>query len=237
MQAVHAEIQARKLIAQRGRGELGVAEHHHALVALADHQLCQIPQLVAVGCQQLILGDLGHTFQLGLHGHLGGIVLIQPADVHHFAADGGAEHGKAFAVFHQVNDMPHILVKAHVQHFVGFVQHHGFHGAHINGAALVMVHQAARRGHNDLAALLQLFGLPLHICAAIQARNAHLGHKLAQILQLGCDLLCQLTGGGQDHCLRHLFFFLDALDHRNAEGTGFARARGGLGDHIVACHH
>ena len=100
-----------------------------------------------------------------------------------------------------------------------------------------MVHQAARRGHHDLAALFQPVDLPLHIGPAVHAGNAHRRHKVGQILQVPGNLLGQLPSGGQNHRLRAGKFLVQAFDHRNAEGTGFARARGGLGDHVPPGHH
>lgn len=48
--------------------------------------------------------------------------------------------------------MPHILIKAHVQHLIGLVQHHLGHMGQIDAVVLIVVHQAARGGHHDLAA-------------------------------------------------------------------------------------
>ena len=79
MQAVHREAQASQLVRQGGGVELGVTEHHHPLVALADDDLGQVRQLVAAGGLQHVLGDLGLALLLGLHGDLLGVVLVQPA--------------------------------------------------------------------------------------------------------------------------------------------------------------
>ena len=57
----------------------------------------------------------------------------------------------------------------------------------------VMVHQAARGGHHDLAARLQLALLLVQSGAAVDADNFDVGQKLRQILQILRDLLCQLT--------------------------------------------
>ena len=100
-----------------------------------------------------------------------------------------------------------------------------------------MVHQAAGRCHHDLAAFCQLTGLLVHICAAINADDLHLGHKVHQLCKLCGDLLGQLSGGCQDHSLRHLAVRVDLLHHRDAECAGLTGAGGRLGDHIPPCHH
>ena len=51
---------------------------------------------------------------------------------------------------HQVQDAGHVLDKAHIQHPVGLVQHHGLHLIQAHGAPLHMVHQPSRSGHHDL---------------------------------------------------------------------------------------
>ena len=237
MEAVHREAQTGQLVGQGGGIELGIAEHHDPLVALANDDLGQVGQLVAAGSLQHVLGDLGLALLPGLNGDLLGVVLIQPADVHDLAADGGGEHGQAFAGLHQLNDMPHILIKAHVQHLIGLVQHHLGHMGQIDAVVLIVVHQAARGGHHDLAALGQTPGLLFHVGTAVHAGHLHLRHKVGQLGQLLGDLLGKLPGGGHDHSLRVLLFRVDMLRHRDTEGTGLAGAGGGLGDHIPACQH
>ena len=154
-----------------------------------------------------------------------------------FPADGGREHGQRLPVLHQVDDVPHILVKAHVQHLVGLVQDNLGHMAQIDAAVLVMVHQAARRGHHDLAALCQAAGLLVHVGAAIDAGHLHFGHEIGQVLHIPCNLLGQLPGGGQNHSLGNLLLRVNMLCHRDAEGAGLAGAGGGFGNHIPAFHH
>ena len=206
VQAVHREAQPCQLVSQSGSVELGIAEHHHTLVVLTNDDLCKVGKLVAAGGLQHILDDLGLAFFLGLDGDLLGVVLVQPADVHYLAADGGREHGEGLAGLHHFNDMPHILIEAHVQHFVGLVQHDLGHMGDINGMVLVVVHQTARRCHHDLAALGKALCLLFHVGTAVHAGHLHFGHEIGQLFQLLRDLLGQLPGGGHDHGLRVLVF-------------------------------
>ena len=237
MQTVRHKVQPHQLVGQGGGGEFCIAEHNGPLVAPADEQLRQVGQLVAAGGAQHVLGDPGLAVQHRLHRDLGRVFLIQPADVHHLAADGGAEHRKALAGLHRVNDLAHILVKAHVQHFVRLVQHDVLHRAHVDGAVLHVVHQAARGGHHDLAAPLELVDLLLHVGAAVHAGNAHLGQKVAQVLQVLGDLLRQFPGGRQDHRLGRLAAAVHPLNDGDAESAGLAGAGGRLGDHVLPRQH
>ena len=64
--------------------------------------------------------------------------------------------------FISVDDVLDVLVKAHVQHLVGLVQHDGLDVGDIDGVVAVVVHQAARRGNDDLAAGFELALLLVH---------------------------------------------------------------------------
>ena len=59
----------------------------------------------------------------------------------------------------------------------------------------VVVHQAARRGNDDLAAGFELALLLVHARAAIDADDFDVRQKLRQILQILGDLLGQLPRG------------------------------------------
>ena len=134
--------------------------------------------------------------------------------------------------------MPHILVKAHVQHFVGFVQHNGRHLRKIQRMVAVVVHQAAGGGNHDLAAGFQLFLLLFQPGTAVHAHHADLRQELRQVSQILCNLLCQLTRGAEHNGLgRTCRETSGLLQNGNAERNGFAGAGGGLGNHIMPGQH
>ena len=114
VQAVHVEVQPGKLVGQHPRVVLGVAEDHDPLVALVNDDLRGVGQLVTARGQQLVLGNFRAGILDGLDADLGGVVLVEPADVQHLAADGRREHRQALAMLHQVDDVLDVLVKAHV---------------------------------------------------------------------------------------------------------------------------
>ena len=133
--------------------------------------------------------------------------------------------------------MPHVLIKAHIQHLIGLIQHHLRHMVEVNAVVLVVIHKAARSRHDDLAALGEALGLLFHICAAVDADHLHFRHEIGQPGQLLGDLLRQLTGRGQNDGLRGLEGGVDVLRHRDAEGAGLAGAGGGLGDDVAPGQH
>ncbi len=57
--------------------------------------------------------------------------------------------------------------KAHVEHFVGFVEHYVFHGVEAGHAALHEVYQSARGGHDHLGAFAQGTYLALYARTAV----------------------------------------------------------------------
>ena len=153
MQAVHVKIQPRQLVREHGGSVFRVAEHHHAGIALFDDELGQVRQLVAPRGENHVLVYFGRAFQHGLHRDFLRVTLVQPADIHNLAADGGAEHGEALFGLDGVQNFPHILIEAHVQHLVSLIQHDVFHMRDVDAPAVHMVLQAAGRCHHNLRTL------------------------------------------------------------------------------------
>ena len=137
---------------------------------------------------------------------------------------------------HFVQDTGDILDKAHVQHPIRLVQHHGLHLVQAHGAPLHVVHQPPGGGHHNLGLALELGELLLNGLAAVQAHRPHALPEGAQIPQLVPDLYGQLPGGGQDQSLDIAGCRVNMLHHRNAEGEGLAGAGGGLGHHVLPVH-
>jgi len=97
-----------------------------------------------------------------------------------------------------------------------------------------MIQHAARCSHDDLGALLQAFDLLRHGCAAVDRHHAHAG-VLSERLELSGHLQRQLTGGTEDESLDGLDLAPhDAIDERQAERCGLARAGARLDDQILA---
>ncbi len=215
---------------------LAVGEHDHPFPTVVIDQVEQ--QLVLVGTGNGIDVLLDHVagdvdrFDLD-DGRVGGPLLGQ---VHHILGKGRGEQQRlAFGLWRCLtNDLTYLRDKTHVQHAVGFVEHHHFDHVQMHFAALVEVQQAARCGHQDVAMPgFQLLELLVEVHAAHERHDVEVG----VLGQVGCvlgNLHHQFTGRGDDQRTRfaHVTLFgrwgLGQLaDDRYQERSGFARA--GLG--------
>ena len=108
---------------------------------------------------------------------------------------GGKEQGLALFGQH-LHDGADVVDKAHVEHAVGFVEHHDFHFIQSDIFLLHVIQQAAHGGHHDFAAGAQVGSLFVHIYAAKQH-----GVAQRQVFDVGggvlVDLVGQLAGGGE----------------------------------------
>ena len=225
-----------KIVAQALAHMLGVAENDHPLIALAPNQP-QAGFFLGKGRDsQAVLVDVGPVFPLGLHGDLYLVTLIHPAYRHDLLRDGSGEQSQILFVLDFVQNFGDILKKAHIQHPVRFVQHHGLDLIQTDGFAVVVVHQTAGRGNHDLGLLFQLFQLTADAGTAVKHGNPDALEVSQQSSELITDLNGQLPGRGKDQGLNGILLGIDVLDHGNAEGEGLAGAGGGFGDHILPLH-
>ena len=216
---------------------LGVAEGDGPLVLPVGDEGRDGVQLLLPAVQiNAVLGDVRLGLLHRADGDLHRVPLVHPGDVHDLPADGGGKHAQVSAVLELVQDAGHVPHEAHVQHPVCLVQHHGLHLVQPDGAALHVIHEAARGGHHDLGLLFQGVDLPVDGGPAVEADGAYPLLELAQIPQLLLDLHRQLPGGGQHQALHVGALGVDVLHHGDAEGKGLARAGGGLGNDILPLH-
>ena len=112
-------------------------------------------------------------------------------------------------------------LEADVEHAVGLVEDEDRDSLQIEGAALELVLQAARRGNHDVRVGGPL-GLPVEPDAAVDGRELERA-GVRDRAKLVDDLLGELAGGREDECRGAARLGLDALDHRDAEGERLAR--------------
>ena len=219
------------------RGALGVAEADDPLQPLLLDDGGNGVHL-GVGVHiEAVLQNIGLILLRGLHRDLLRIPLIDPRDIHHLTGDGGGEHPQILPVGDLVQYPPHIVDKAHIQHPVRLIQHHGGHLVQHHRPPLHVVGEPPRRGHHDLGPPLQGVDLLADRLTSVQAHQPHplVAHR--HLPHLLGDLHGQLTGGGQDHRLHRLALRVDALDDGDAEGHGLTGAGRGLGDHVLPRQH
>ena len=164
----------------------------------------------------LLLEELGQQVVLGLNGHR------EHKLVNGVGGRRGGRDLHAGRVAHQVGNLAHGLLvecgreqqrlalgrrlahntanggqKAHVEHAVGLVQNQHLDLVQVAGSLLDQIDQTARRGDQDVAAVLEGRGLGL---VAHAAHDGH-GDMAGDVGNLAgdlVDLLCELARGGDD---------------------------------------
>ena len=164
----------------------------------------------------LLLEKLGQQVILGLDGHR-----------EHKLVDGvgGRRGGRdlhAGRVAHKVGDLAHGLLverrreqqrlalgrrlahntadggqKAHVEHAIGLVEHQHLDLVQVAGALLDQVDQTARRGDQDIAAVLECRGLRL-VAHATHDGHGDMAGDVGDLARDLVDLLGELARGGDD---------------------------------------
>ena len=149
-------------------------------------------------------------------------------------AHGGREEQRVAVFGHTGQYLVDALRESHVEHAVGFVEHHIVHSVEMGHATVHQVYQAARGGHDNLHALVQGVDLVHYRGAAVDGHDAHALHVAGKVFQVVGYLQAQLARGTQDDGLRHLAVHVYLLQEGDAEGGGLARACLRQGYHVVA---
>jgi hypothetical protein len=153
-----------------------------------------------------------------------------------------AENSRVWrSFFGLANDLAHLRDKTHVEHAVGFVQHHHLDHVQVHVAALVEVQQTARGGDQDVAVpRFQVLELFVEVHAAHERHDVEAG-VLGQVGGVLGDLYHQLPGRGDDQGSRftHVALFgrrgLQQLgDDRDQERSGLAGTGLGAADGVFA---
>ncbi len=224
--------------------ELGAREHQNlAPVVLVDDVQQHLLFLAAAHG----VDHLGDALHGGVAGRdLDGLRIAQQAvgQVADLVAEGGREQQALLFLGHQGQHLLDVVDEAHVQHAVGFVEHQDFDGGQVHEALLLQIQQAARRGDQDVHALLDAVDLGLHAHAAEDD-----GGVDVQVLRVAAhrflDLRCEFTRGRQHQgadalaaelVARHLAL-REAVQHGQGEGRGLAGAGLGACQQVVAGEH
>ena len=159
--------------------------------------------------------------------------------MHDVARQGGREHQGAALGRGGLEDEGQVLVEAHVQHLVGFIQHDGLQGRQVQRPALEVVAQTTGRADDDVTSAVQRLALDLGVHAADAGDDPGPGLGV-QPLQLVRNLQRQLAGRGDDQGHRRAEFgeFLGLAQQGGgqgqAEGHGLARAGLGADQQVAA---
>ena len=114
--------------------------------------------------------------------------------------------------------------EAHVEHFVGFIEHHGVHVFQIHYSAVYQVDEASGGGHDNLYAFAQRAYLAFDARAAVHRQDLDVGHIFGEVGEIAGYLEAQLACRGKHKGLRHATVEVDSLYQRQTEGCCLAGA-------------
>ena len=219
---------------------LHAREHQHLVpVVLLDQVRQQILLLVATDRVHFLGDGLGGGVATGHLNHLRRIqqTLGQGLDL---IRKGGREQQALLLRWQDGQHLLDVMDEAHVQHAVGFVEHEELDLAQIEVALLMVIQQAAGRGHQHVNAIAQTRQLRAH------AHTTEHHHGLdRQVLAVDAhtlfDLGGQLTRGGEDERTDGPLALRDGgrcgaqlVQQGQGEASGFAGAGLGASQQIAA---
>ena len=127
-----------------------------------------------------------------------------------------------------------VFGKAHPQHFIGFVQHQPAQAVELERAAANVVHDPARRAHDDVDSAIELAELDLVILAAVDRHDPQ-SRQSGGIAPEGVgNLDRQFARRRQNEDLRPFCARSIRLKHRYGKSGGLAGAGLRLAKHIPA---
>ena len=155
-----------------------------------------------------LIGNIAMT-AIGVgSGNAQGIALVTLGQRDNRLGHGCREQQGAAAIRRGIQQFLKILTKAHVEHFVRFIEHRDSQTGKVKGAAFQMVAQAARRPDDDMCPVIERTPLAHRVHAANTGDNAGTG-RLVKPGKLAADLQGQFTGwrnhqGQRGGCGQHL---------------------------------
>ncbi len=131
-----------------------------------------------------------------------------------------------------------LLAKAHVEHFVGFIEHRDLERRQVERAALEMVAQPARRADDHMRAMRQRAPLARGVHAADAGRDPRARCSIEPAQFLG-DLKCQFARRGDHKRQRQArrgkrTVIEQVFGHGEAKGDGLARPGLGRDQQVAA---
>ena len=151
-----------------------------------------------------------------------------------FRRHGGTEEQGLVFVNEAGKDKLDIGEEAHVEHFVGFIQHEGLDVGERQGAVVEQVDETAGGGDENVDAVGKFAFLDIHWKAAIDGKGLN-GGELGNLADLFDVLNGQLAGGDEDEGLNLFGGGVDFFEDGDGTGGRFAGTCLGFGDEVSAC--
>jgi hypothetical protein len=133
-----------------------------------------------------------------------------------------------------LGDIGDVVVKAHVEHAIGLVQHQRVQRREVEAGALQVVHDAARRADHDVGAVLEAGHLRPHGAAAAQRQYLDVVLAARQAADFLRHLVGQLARRAQHQRLHREAARIELGQQAQGKGRRLAAAGLGLRDQVLA---
>ena len=154
-------------------------------------------------------------------------------DVENVRGHGSRKKNNLSVLRKKLEDLIDLVFETTGKHLVCLVHAENFHVVSPKSTTVDHIIDSARGADDDLNTFLEF----CHVLSDIGSTNAGVAfdvHVVTQCYDDLLDLLSKLAGGREDECLTAFDGHVKFLENRDTERSRFARARLGLGDHIVS---
>ena len=154
------------------------------------------------------------------------LVLVAADELVDITVEGGGEEHRLALLRHHVEQLHDLGQEAEIGHAIGLVDHGDLDAVERHGTPFDEIEQPTRAGDDQRRTAAQRRQLGAVGHPAVDGEDVAPA-RLAELDELGADLLRQLAGGDEDDARGVVGFgAADAGEHRDAEGEGLAGAGG-----------
>ena len=216
-----AGVEAAHIVARR-------AEEHCGFGVVQAEQVDDRALDIGGGDGHRLISDVAMAAVLADGRNAQRVLLIPLGELDDRVGDRGGEEQGAASRWGAVEDFLKIVAKAHVEHFVGFVEHRDAQRRQVERAAFEVIAQTPRRADDDLHALAERAAFLAGVHAADAGRDARAG-LCVEPAQFAADLQREFARRRDDQrerrgCEGHTAVFEQLVTHCEAESDGLARA-------------
>ena len=215
--------------------DLGARKDQHGVEGFHFQHAGQCIQLVQAADHPVTLTNIGGGGGLAADQDFRRVFQISLGNALDLRRHGRREQRHLTLRRHLLQNPFHVFEEAHVEHFVGFIQHHHADRAEIQRAALQVIHHPTGRADYHMRATTQAGQLRLVSLTAIDGQHMEARDVGSVFLERLGHLNGQLTGGRQHQRLHGSVVHINTRQHRQRERSGLAGAGLCLTQHIASC--